>query len=339
MWGEYMPNITIKDIAAAAGVSHPTVSKALNHAPGVSEETRQRILKIAEQLHYVPNAAARRLANHRNRSIGLIWPQVEGLFFYHLCTRLQQEASRRGIHVVISMSEPAAALRTFREHFIDFAIAWCFPNWTPQLEFVKERELYAGEVVLVGGGQMEHTASVLINREAALRKALSYLSGLGHRRIAYIGEKDVKYDAFLKGILDNQLDYHPSRLITVESLYYASVSANYTELHQKFSALWTGTEQPTAVFLDSQDTAFGLLPVLYQLGIRIPQDLSIISYDDIPELSVYPAALTTCGPSIDMIISALLDLYEEYDHTPGQVLPSQTVEPILVERSSTAKIK
>ena len=79
-----MANVTIKDIAIAAGVSHPTVSKALNNAPGVSDETRRKILKLAAQMNYTPNMAAKRLANKGNRSIGFIWPKAEGIFFYHL---------------------------------------------------------------------------------------------------------------------------------------------------------------------------------------------------------------------------------------------------------------
>ena len=108
-----MPNVTIKDIAQAAGVTHPTVSKALNNAPGVRAETRQRILELAEQMNYIPNVAAKRLAKQKNRSLGFIWPQIEGLFFYHLCSDLQREAVRRDIDVVVSMSEPSKALRTF----------------------------------------------------------------------------------------------------------------------------------------------------------------------------------------------------------------------------------
>ena len=100
-----MANVTIKDIAIAAGVSHPTVSKALNNAPGVSDETRRRILKLAAQMNYVPNMAARRLANKGNRSIGFIWPKAEGIFFYHLVNALQEEAGARGIDVLVSMSD------------------------------------------------------------------------------------------------------------------------------------------------------------------------------------------------------------------------------------------
>ena len=81
-------------------VSHPTVSKALNNAPGVSDETRRKILKLAAQMNYTPNMAAKRLANKGNRSIGFIWPKAEGIFFYHLANALQEEAGARGIDVV-----------------------------------------------------------------------------------------------------------------------------------------------------------------------------------------------------------------------------------------------
>ncbi|MFQ9802123.1 MAG: hypothetical protein ACLR23_28070 [Clostridia bacterium] len=72
---------------------------------------------------------------------------------------LQEEAGARGIDVVASMSDPVTALRTFREHFIDFVMCWFFPDWRPSLDFLKERERYPGQIVVVGGGSLEGGAS------------------------------------------------------------------------------------------------------------------------------------------------------------------------------------
>jgi len=334
-----MPNVTIKDIAQAAGVSHPTVSKALNNSPGVSEDTRQRILELAKHMNYIPNIAAKRLANQKNRSIGFIWPQVEGLFFYHLCSVLQREAVRRDIDVVVSMSDPVKALRTFNEHFIDFTLAWFFPEWVPGVDFIKERELYTGEMMIVGGGRMERAHMTSIDRAKGIYDAVAYLSRIGHRKIAYIGEKGgkgEKSDGYIRGILDAGLPHHQSRFITVDTKYYAGAAANRREMAEKFTSLWQSEHRPTALIIDSQDTAFGLINTLHELSVSIPGDLSVVSYDDIPELSIYQVPLTTCGPSIQDIVDSLLDSYEDFYHNNFADSPvNRVIYPRLTIREST----
>ena len=330
-----MSNVTIKDIALAAGVTHPTVSKALNNAPGVRPETRQRILELARQMNYIPNMAAKRLANQKNRSLGFIWPQTEGLFFYHLCGSLQREAVRREINVVVSMSEPVQALRTFHEHFIDFTLAWFFPDWLPGVDFIKERELYDGALTIIGGGRMENAHLISIDRERGTRDAVRYLAEIGHQKVAYIGAKGSKSEGFIQGILETGLRYHPSRLITMDTQYYEGVNANRAEAAQKFARLWRGKHRPTALIIDSQDTAFALINCIHELGISIPEDLSVVSYDDIPELSIYQVPLTTCGPSIDDIVRTVLDVYEDYYQGRISGEPRcQTILPKLVIRDS-----
>ncbi|MBC8543580.1 LacI family DNA-binding transcriptional regulator [Bianquea renquensis] len=337
-----MANVTIKDIAIAAGVSHPTVSKALNNAPGVSDETRRKILKLAAQMNYTPNMAAKRLANKGNRSIGFIWPKAEGIFFYHLANALQEEAGARGIDVVASMSDPVTALRTFREHFIDFVMCWFFPDWRPSLDFLKERERYPGQIVVVGGGSLEGAHQIAIDRKRAVYNAVTYLAGLGHRRIAFIGEETDKSNGYLKGVFDAKLDFDPSYFVKLETTYYGGFLANHRELSQKFAALWDSPSRPTALLLDSQDAAFGFINILREWNISIPRDVSVIGYDDIPEMSIYEVPLTTCGPTVRMVVDGILDLYEtqmteDADHRKRvyrQIIPELTLRESTRELNS-----
>ncbi|MEA4889555.1 MAG: LacI family DNA-binding transcriptional regulator [Clostridiaceae bacterium] len=331
-----MGGVTIKDIAYAAGVSHPTVSKALNNAPGVNEETKQRILKIAKQMNYVPNMAAKRLVNKSNRSLGFVWPKAEGIFFYHLCNALQEEALRRQVNVLVSMSEPITALKTFREHFIDFVLYWFFPNWTPSSDFIREREQYPGEVAIIGGGYMDHAAIIEIDRMQSIYNAVKYLAGQGHKRIAFIGEETDKSNGFLKGSLELKLEYHPDYFVKISSTYYQGIQENRRELEQKFNNLWQSSNRPTALILDSQDTAFGLINILREHNISVPKDVSIISYDDIPELSIYEVPLTTCGPSIKEMVQIILDLYDCYNNNETWDNVRKIVSKIVVRDSTPA---
>ena len=332
-----MGTVTIKDIAQAAGVSHPTVSKALNNAPGVNPQTRERILELAEQMHYVPNIAAKRLANKANRSIGFIWPPTKGLFFYHLCNALQKEAKERGINVIISMSDPVQALHTFNEHFIDFVACWFPPDWIPTMEFMNERSLFQGSVVVLGGGRTEATHCFLIDRFHAVYRAVSYLAEMGHRNIAYLGggERTEKLNGYIQAILDCKLNYS-SNFIVAGADYYndqlGQAAADSSQTLEQFSALWNSDNRPTALIAESQQASFELLRLANVFRLHVPEDLSVICYDDIPELNTFNSAITTCGPSCERLAREILDLYENPPEQ-GQYL-TKTIAPELQQRQS-----
>ncbi|MDR1532536.1 MAG: LacI family transcriptional regulator [Clostridiales bacterium] len=333
-----MSNVTIKDIAAAAGVSHPTVSKVLNNASGVSEETRERIKRIAKQMDYVPNYAARNLANKRNRSLGLIWPDVEGLFYYHLCDTLHKEAAKRRIDVFVSMSGATHALRNFNEHFIDYVVCWFSPMWMPEDDFIREKEHFKGQITIIGGGRTEGANLILIDRSEGIFSAMQYLSTMGHKKIAFVGIDPEKIKGYMKGVLHNGLHFTPEYMITAPNdFYYGTEGKN--GLAERFTALWRGRDRPTALILDSQGSAFAMINVLSSLGIRIPDELSIVSYDDIPEFSVYPVRLDTVSPSIHELIKLVLDDYEvfcQHGERRGETL--KIIVPELIVRESVRKL-
>lgn len=328
--------VTIKDIAAAAGVSHSTVSKALNNVSTVNEQTRQRIMELAKRMNYTPNLAARNLANKRNRSIGLVWPSAQGLFYYHLCATFQKAAARRDIDVFVSMSKPARALYNFRRHLVDYAVLWSGPSWRPDAQFAQERDRFQGQVIIAGGGYCDGVNLLNIERATGTFEAVKHLAGLGHRRIAFVGEDSDKSAGYMRAMLDLSLDYSPGMMITTpEGFYYQSVMKRQ-ELDQRFQALWHSAQRPTALIMDSQGSAFAMINTLINLGINIPDDLSVITYDDIPEISIYPVALDTYGPSIEAIVASVLDDYERY-YEDGQVQARQlaAIVPQLIRREST----
>lgn len=334
-----MTHATIKDIAKEVGVSHPTVSKALNQMPGVSEETREKIFAAAKKLNYVPNSAAKRLAKQKNRSIGFIWPADKGLFLYHLCTKLQEEAKKRNIDVLISLSEPAEALKNFQNHFIDFVFSWFLPEWRPDEKFLHEFKLYQGELMLVGGGKLNGTHQLVIERAKGISNAVNYLARRGHKKVAFFGLDSEKKTGYLSGMLENKMEYHDNYLSLVEKDYYADRSGYEAELKEKLSALWFSQNRPTALILDSQNLAIGFLNVFRKLHISIPEDLSVITYDDIPEYSMYPVGLTTCSPSCAEMVDFILQTFEAWYSGDGQgKLADKTLVPQLTVRESVKLI-
>lgn len=295
--------VTIKDIARMAGVTHPTVSKALNGAPGVSNEIRRKIMDIAEQMNYVPNLAAKRLVDRASDSIGLIWPKSEGLFFYHLCREIQKEGFKLGLNVMISMAEPPQALRMFNEHFIDRVLFWSPPNWTPSVEFMKQKERFQGSMLLMGGGKLEGTHRISIDRRGGAFEAVKHLADYGHRRIAFVGERTEKWHGFTQGVLELGLTYNPDDMITAEE------GELFDE--NKVVELLGRTERPTAFVVDSQPFSFELLKLLRKHQARVPEQFSVVVYDDIPEMSMLDIPLTTVGPAIRELSDTALKMLNQ----------------------------
>jgi LacI family transcriptional regulator len=320
--------VTIKDIAKIAGVTYVTVSKALNGAPGVNAQTKQRILEIAEQLNYVPNLAAKRLANRRTNCIGLIWPAARGLFFYDLSLHIHAEAAKRGLHVLASMAPAEEAMRIFNQHVVDAVIYWSMGKLP--LGFLKEAERFKGELLLLGGGEMEGAHSVAIDRAKAMYEAVKHLAELGHVRIAYAGTPGSdKQAGFMQGVAEFRLDYRPEYGLRLSDPDFA----------RKLETMLGSKERPTAFVVDNQASSFELIKLLRQLHIRVPDDVSLVAYDDVKEMELLEAPLTTVGPPVRELAVRALDILVEAGQKSAsegkREFQHQCVQPVLTIRQST----
>lgn len=296
--------VTVKDIAKIAGVTQPTVSKALNNEPGVSEQTRMRILTIAKELNYVPNLAAKRLVQRKSDCIGLVWPRAGGLFHFRLAQEIQQEVTRRGYTFLISVADPAVAVHTFNDHFVDRILFWEAPGWVPSLEFVKEKEAFQGKIVVMGGARLEGAHRIQIDRQQGFYTAMKHLAELGHRKVSYIGYLNDKYAGFMQGMVEFRMEHHPDYFIRRDE-------RTRLESEAELLAMLTRPkeERVTAIIVDSQGTLFRIQRYFRKLGIRIPDDMSLISYDNIPEMTtLLEVPLTVIGPSIQQLVTTALDM-------------------------------
>lgn len=320
--------VTIKDIAKAAGVTYVTVSRALNDEPGVSEQTRQAIKALAEQMDYVPSLAAKKLAQRQPDTIGMIWPRIKGLFFYDLGFEIQQEASRRGLQVIMSMVSVEEALRTFNRYFVDYIVYWR-PVWNPTLEFLQEKEKFRGEMLLLGGWKTDRAHSITIDRTGAFLDAVRHLAELGHNSIAFIGQQSdlEKYNGYMQGMAEGKLDYRQELVVNTFD----------PDFEAKFKQMMSASDRPSALVVDSQGTLFRTNRLLRQLDIHVPEQLSLVVYDDIPELDFFDVPLTTIGPSIGQMAKRTLDILTR-DREPtddGERWLDEEIRCQLTVRSST----
>lgn len=317
--------ITIKDIAKAAGVTYVTVSRALNDEPGVGEQTRQKIKAIAEEMNYIPSLAAKKLVQRQPNTIGLIWPKIKGMFFYDLSFEIQQEASNRGLQVILSMARPEEALRTFNQYFVDYVIFWR-PNWNPTLEFLQEKEKFRGEMLLLGGWKTDRAHSLSIERAEGFRDAVHHLASLGHRRIAFVGMPDLdKHNGYMQGMAELKLDYSPEHVVL----------SNDPAFGQKVGELMSGADKPTAMIVDCHGILHEITGKLRKLNVRVPEDLSMVLYDD-TQLQFFEIPLTTVGPSIPELATRSLDILTgAANREDGPRWIEEVIKSKLTPRSST----
>ncbi|WP_176706773.1 LacI family DNA-binding transcriptional regulator [Paenibacillus hemerocallicola] len=321
--------VTIKDIAKQAGVTYGTVSRALNGEPGVSEKTRSRIKAIAEQMNYVPNLAAKRMVDRSSNCIGIIWPKIEGLFFYRLSERIQEEASRRGIRIMLSVAEPEDALSSFQEHFIDKVVHWVYSEQTAA--FIAAKQSFPGTILEVGSRSAGEGPSLEIDRKGAVFKAVRHLAELGHERIAFVGARTDKWVGYTQGLVDFDREYHPDDIVMTrlsdpdmeaKILGYLSRDRN---------------DRATAVIVDSQGMMFEFARLVHAAKVRIPEQLSLVGYDDVPELHrLLPVSITTVGPDIDTLANRLMDTITRADAAEDSTdRNDRIIEGVLTVREST----
>ncbi|TDF95388.1 LacI family DNA-binding transcriptional regulator [Paenibacillus piri] len=323
-------SVTIKDIARIAGVSVATVSKALNNSPLVKPSTKLKISQIAEQMGYQPNIAAKSLVSKKSRTIGAVWPNVDRATLSTLATKINQELNQCGYSMLLSINPAESAIQLFNQIQVDAILVFDRSDPTS----------YAGPytskvpVLCYGEPASKGFPSVYVDRRKAIFNAVQYLWGLGHKRITYIGDvsnrrisQQEKYLGFTDGIIEFGLPTHPKM----------TVNSNGLDSHEGYitaKQLLASSYKPTAIISGSYDLSVGILRALQEENIRIPQDISLVSYDNIPQMDKLPVPLTAVGGPIDIIAKKVVESILLMIETQEQLPLIQTVEPEIIERDS-----
>lgn len=332
---DYVKRYTIKDIAAKAGVSITTVSRVLNmKEEGMSQKTREKVLKVIEEMNYTPNHFARGLITNKSRLLGLIVPNINNPFFPELCRGAEDEANLNEYSLIICNSDDDATkeesyLRLLSQQQVDGILLSSrgdFPSLsTEQLEQSK-----IPFVLLDRGGKSVKHNGVFINNEQGGYLAGRHLIDLGHRRIACVtGSAELqnvsdRVSGFRRALKEEDIDLPESRIIYgdfhMESAYIQS---------KKFLA----ETDVTAIFACNDLMACGVYRAAYETGLKIPKDLSIIGFDDISLVSALIPQLTTIRQDIyEMGRRAVKILLENINNETNE---SAIFEPTLIVREST----
>jgi len=281
--GGYRPsNVTIKDVAREAGVSVATVSRVLNDKGPVSAATRIRIREVAERLRYSPHGAARSLITRKTRAVGVLLPDIYGEFFSELIRGIDLGARRSGYHLLVSSShgdraELEAVLRATWGR-VDGLIVM-----SPELEMPALQANLPETLPIVLLNSRSDGAwfdSITIDNHGGAYAMVRHLLDLGHRRIALVNGPAGNFDAAerRRGYRDALRQAQGSWSAELEFEGDFSEEAGYLA----GTRILELAPRPTAVFAANDGMAIGVLSAFTDAGVRVPDDISLAGFDDIP---------------------------------------------------------
>jgi len=333
--------VSIKDIARAAGVSHPTVSRALRDSPLVSLETKARIQQLAREMGYSPDAQARSLVEGRTKTIGLVVTTIADPFIAQVAQGIETAARDHGFTVILcnSNAEPEreiGAVETLRSKRVDGVIVASSRVGALYLEHL---ERIGVPVVLINNHNEQsgrYTFSIGVDNEDGGRLATNHLLELGHRRISYVtGLADHSDDL---GRLAGYRQALAAAGIPLDRALVAPGTGQTGGGERALPMLMELPDPPTAVFCYNDMTAIGLMGAARAAGLSVPDDLAIVGFDDIPfALYVQPSLTTIAQLKVEMgewAMEMALALVQSPDPAEGE-LSDIIVKGQLVVRGST----
>ncbi|ETY72411.1 LacI family DNA-binding transcriptional regulator [Bifidobacterium moukalabense] len=316
------------EVAKLAGVSHQTVSRVINHSPDVSDATREKVQKAIDELGYRPSNSARALASHRSRTIGLI---AGGQRFYgpiSAISAIESMARAHGLFMSVSMvhealctqSEFDGLCRTFDEQNVDAFIfltptdvmfsAACRAQISQPRVIVTSTH---GSVSVQEGLRLMPAADrrrvsvVGVDQWGAMADVMHMVSEYGHRSVLYFAGPKEWRDATTRLVAWNKLcGANSVSSVTVQCESWDAAEAYGKMNHVLDNIGRTGGELPTCVVCANDSQAVGVARALHEHGVRIPQDVSVVGFDDMPAMDNMFPPLTTIHPDFERLGTAAM---------------------------------
>jgi len=284
--------VTIKDVAREARVSVASVSRALNGHRSMTADTRGRIMGVVERLRYVPHPSARSLITRRTHTIGALLPDLHGEFFSELIRGIDIAARARGLHLLVSSShgdagEVAAASRAMQGRVDGMLVM------SPYVDAQIARDDLPLDlpIVLLNAPPANAQHSTLnVDNYGGAFAMVQHLAGRGHRRIAIIAGPENNFDA-----AERLRGYREAMARSAPDVAPCVLAGDFTE-ESGYAAglrLLAQKERPQAVFAANDIMAVGCLIALNEAGVRVPQDIALAGFDDIPIARFVAPPLTT----------------------------------------------
>ncbi len=329
--------LTLRDIAKKAGVSYQTVSRVINNHPYVAEETRQRVLDLIAELDYRPNKAARSLAGHQANTIALVASDIYDYGLMQVVLNMERAAKVAGYDLVMSIaanpssSSLRAALENMLHWHLDGMIVLKPIKGFSYAEIV---QMTGGlPLVLVNSQYDDHLApSLMINQEHGTRLLLEHLLQLGHRDIAIVHGPSNHYDAVARQIACDAI-------LKETGLHAVASGEGDWSAASGYAAMQCILEQGiyfTAAFSANDQMALGIMRALREHELRVPKDVSVVGFDDLPEAAFYEPPLTTIKQDFALLGENSIAYLIECIEKPDTLAERRLIPPYFIQRLSTA---
>lgn len=334
-----MGKVTLKDVAKAANVSFTTVSRALSGNPEISKDTRERILKICEDMGYTTNYVARSMIKGKTELIGLIVPSIDNPFMSELAYYVEVTARRFGYNTILCNSYPdlnqeLKAMQLMVGHQVDGVLV--IPQKPESCANLTKYTSSTPTVFLSENLRDQDASYISIDNQRGTMMGVEYLHGLGHRKILYFGcrfgstthqlRADGYTEACLKLGIEPKIIYFESNSSSIELGYEMAKGV----LSQNFGY--------SAIFASTDSNAIGLMQAAKELDISIPEKISLLGFDNIRLASLPQIDLTTIAQQKEeMAVRAVKMLVNKIGKSVS-LISNEIIEPKLIERSSCKKI-
>ncbi len=330
---------TIEEVAKRAGVSTATVSRALRGLASVTPETKYRVEQAARELDYVISPSASRLASGKTSTIGVIAPFLDRWYFANLLSGIERVSRSAGFDMLVySLDRLDERERIFHQKLVkervDALLVCALPPSQDEIEFLQQVKI---PVALIGA-EVAGCASVRIDDVGGAKAATGHLINMGHRRIGLIAESPLQPMSF-SAPRDRRTGFlaaHHEAGLEFDPALEAFGSFTIESGERAMDELLAKPQPPTAVFCESDEMAFGAISAIERHGLRTPQDISIVGFDD-HDLAKYLNLTTVSQPVQVMGETAtwvILDQVKNARTEPkAVVMPTQ-----LIVRGTTARL-
>lgn len=331
--------VTIKDVAREAGVAISTVSNVFNNADIVSEETKQKVLDAVEKLHYIPNMNAKLLKSNRKNTIGLFLTSLQGDFYNVLTQAIHLQCKLNNYLLNIYVSNDNSPDEIYRMIIASGVAGAIIYHEDLTGDYVKRIATVNIPMVFIDrDSKGKNISGVVIDDKLGASMAVDHLIKLGHKRIGYMhgnesGDDRLRYQGYVEMMQKNNLPIDDG--IVLRGYYEESLA--YSEMR---AALSGGVEIPDAMFCANDEMAWGCIQAFQDVGIRVPEQVSVIGCDDSTISAYYGVPLTTIHrPIIEMGSASANELFRLL-HEEGDKSGTVTkLSPKMIYRSSCAKRK
>ncbi len=337
-------NVTSIDVARLAEVSQSAVSRTFTPGASVSEDTRRKVMEAARKLGYRPNAHARSLITKRSRIIGVVLSYLENLFYPVALEQLAKRLQRDGYHVLLFVTDTQNSdelVNQILQYHVDGIV---LAATTLSSALAQQCSDAAIPVVLfnrvMASGSAGAVSSVRSDNVAGGRAVARHLAETGHQRIAYIaGNEETSTNlererGFRDGLAERGLRIWARG---VGNYDFEQARAATRELFR------AGNERPDAVFVASDHMAFAVMDTLRgELGLRVPEDVSVVGFDNVPQADWGSYRLTTVEQPVAPMVEATVELLQKFlrdgstSHSENVVVPGQLIVRSSVRQAAGA---